>query len=170
MYRLHASVGINGRNEHDDVLVVQTLLNKNGHIVESIGRVPEDGNLDEATRRAILAFQRDVVRLSSPDGRVDPNGRTFRILTGDAPHGATVAFVQLPGNAADYYCFANQDRQWGTPSSIQSIRKLAAALFPNGITIGIGEISFVNGGRMPPHSSPWLRAICRAICRRGPCS
>lgn len=153
MYRLHASVGIGGCNEHDDVLVVQTLLNKNAHIVESLGRVPEDGNLDETTRRAILAFQRDVVRLASPDGRVDPRGRTFRILTGDAPHGATVAFVQLPGNAADYYCYANQDRRWGTPSTIQSVRNLAAALFRNGIVIGIGELSFANGGRMPPHAS-----------------
>lgn len=153
MYRLHASVGNNGRNEHDDVLVVQKLLNKNAHIVESIGRVPEDGTLDETTRRAILAFQRDIVRLSSPDGRVDPNGRTFRVLTGDAPHGATVAFVQLPANAADYYCYASRDRQWGTPSTIQSIRNLAAALFREGIVIGIGEISFANGGQMPPHNS-----------------
>jgi murein endopeptidase len=135
------------------VLVVQTLLNKNAHIVESIGRVPQDGNLDESTTRAILAFQRDVVRLASPDGRVDPNGRTFRILTGDAPHGATVAFVQLPGNAADYYCYANHDRQWGTPATIQSARNLAAAMFRQGIVVGFGEISFANGGRMPPHKS-----------------
>src|SRR4029078_11941475 len=98
MYRLSASVGQNGGNKHDDVLVVQGLLNKNAHIVESIGRVPEDGNFDASTARATVAFQHDIVRISPPDGRVDPNGRTFRILTGDLPHGATVAFVQLPGS------------------------------------------------------------------------
>ncbi len=83
MYRIQSSVGRGGRNVHDDVLVVQILLNKNAHLVDTIGRVPEDGNLDEATQRGILAFQRDIVRLSSADGRVDPSGRTFRILTGD---------------------------------------------------------------------------------------
>lgn len=152
MYRLQASVGQGGKNNHDDVLTVQVLLNKNAHIVE-IGRVPEDGNLDEVTARAILTFQRDILRSASPDGRVDPNGRTFRALTGDAPHAATSAFVQLPNNAVDYYNYANQDKQWGTPSTIQSIRTLAAAMLGQGIMIGIGEISFANGGRMPPHTS-----------------
>lgn len=153
MYRIQGSVGRAGRNVHDDVLTVQILLNKNAHLVDTIGRVPEDGNLDEATQRSILAFQRDIVRLSSPDGRIDPSGRTFRILTGDAPHGATIAFVQLGANATDYYCYAARDRQWGTPATIQSIRTLAANLFRVGIVIGVGEISFANGGRMPPHAS-----------------
>lgn len=153
MYRLNGSVGQGGRNNHDDVLIVQTLLNKNAHIVESIGRVPEDGNLDDATKRAIVAFQRDVVRSASPDGRVDPNGRTFRVLTGDAPHGATVAFVQLTPDGQGYYLYSNQDRCWGTPSTVLSIRNLAAALVRAGIVIGVGDMSFAQGGRMPPHGS-----------------
>lgn len=153
MYRLNGSVGQGGRNNHDDVLVVQMLLNKNAHIVESIGRVPEDGNLDENTQRAIIAFQRDVVRSSSPDGRVDPNGRTFRTLTGDTPHGANIAFVQLTADGSGYYLYSNIDRCWGTPSAIQSIRNLAAALIRSGIEIGVGDISFQQGGRMSPHDS-----------------
>jgi len=153
MYRIGASVGKNGVNNHDDVLVVQTLLNKTSHVLESIGRVPEDGNLDESTQRAIIAFQHDLVRIASPDGRVDPHGRTFRILTGDSPHGATVAFVQLPGTGQGYYLYSNQDKQWGTPSAIQSIRNLAENLRNAEITIGIGDISFANGARMPPHAS-----------------
>src|SRR5688572_3020286 len=108
MYRLSASVGQNGVNKHDDVLVVQILLNKSSHIVESIGKVPEDGNLDANTQRAIIAFQHDIVRIASPDGRVDPNGRTFRTLTGDTPHGATVAFVQLPGTGSGYYIYSSR--------------------------------------------------------------
>jgi peptidoglycan hydrolase-like protein with peptidoglycan-binding domain len=153
MYRLSASVGQNGVNKHDDVLIVQGLLNKNAHIVESIGRVPEDGNFDPSTGRAIIAFQHDVVRIASPDGRVDPNGRTYRILTGDVPHGATVAFVQLPGSGNGYYLYSNQDKQWGTPSTIQSIQTVAESLLAAGITIGVGDISYANGGRMPPHAS-----------------
>lgn len=153
MYRLSGSVGQDGINKHDDVLVVQALLNKNAHIVESIGRVPEDGNLDANTQRAILAFQHDVVRIATPDGRIDPNGRSFRTLTGDVPHGATVAFVQLPGSGPGYYLYSNQDKQWGTPAAIQSVRTLAESLSKAGITIGIGDISFANGGRMAPHES-----------------
>lgn len=153
MYRLNGSVGQGGRNNHDDVLTVQLLLNKNTHIVDSIGRVPEDGNINDATTRAIIAFQRDVVRLSSPDGRIDPNGRSFRVLTGDAPHGATVAFVQLTPDGSGYYLYSNQDRCWGTPAAIQSIRNLAAALVRSGIEIAVGDISFAQGGRMSPHGS-----------------
>ncbi len=153
MYRLNASVGRGGVNNHDDVLTVQQLLNKNAHIVETIGRVPEDGNLDEATQNAIIAFQRDLVRLPHPDGRVDPGGRTFRVLTGDSPHGATVAFVQLPETGEGYYLYAAMDRVWGTPSTIQSVRTLGTNLKKLGVTIGVGHISFANGARMPPHKS-----------------
>src|SRR5690348_1520718 len=97
MYRLTGSVGQGGRNTHDDVLLVQKQLNKNAHIAPSIGEVPETGIMDEATLRAIAAFQRSVVRLSAPDGRVDPHGRTWRMLLGDQPQSTNVAFVQLSG-------------------------------------------------------------------------
>lgn len=153
MYRLSASVGTGAVNNHDDVLIVQKLLNKNAHITDTIGRVPEDGNVDEATQRAIIAFQRDIVRLAHPDGRVDPGGRTFRTLTGDSPHGATVAFVQLPADGEGYYLYSDHDKCWGTPSTIQSIETLAANLKKAGVEIGVGHISFANGARMPPHKS-----------------
>lgn len=152
-YRLGASVGNGGVNNHDDVLIVQRLLNRNSHIVDTIGRVPEDGNVDERTRSAIVAFQRDVVRLAQQDGRVDPGGRTFRVLTGDSPHGATSAFVQLPGDGEGYYSYSSRDRQWGTPRTIQSIVTVAARLSRAGIEIGVGNLSFANGARMPPHTS-----------------
>lgn len=153
MYRLSGSVGQSGRNAHDDVLLVQKQLNKNAHIVAEIGRVPEDGTLDERTQRAITAFQRRIVRLSSPDGRIDPHGRTWRVLLGDQPHAATVAFVQLSGETDGFYLYENPDRVWGTPATIRSLRTLAAAVKPLGLEIGVGDISFANGGRMPPHGS-----------------
>jgi len=78
MYRIGASVGKDGSTTMMTSSSCRTLLNKSSHIIESIGKVPEDGNLDEGTQRAIIAFQHDIVRIASPDGRVDPNGRTFR--------------------------------------------------------------------------------------------
>jgi murein endopeptidase len=51
-------------------------------------------------------------------------------------------------------------RQWqrravprGTPTTLQSIRTLATALDATGIVIGVGDISFAQGGKMPPHGS-----------------
>jgi Penicillin-insensitive murein endopeptidase/Putative peptidoglycan binding domain len=154
MYRLSGSVGQGGRNGHDDVQLVQKLLNKNGHLVD-VGDVPEDGNLDDRTQAAIVAFQRRIVRLSAPDGRVDPRGRTWRILLGDQPHGATVELSQLTNTdtAGGFYTYENPDRMWGTDATLASIRKLAAGLITKGIVIGVGDISFAHGGRMPPHAS-----------------
>jgi len=153
MYRLTGSVGTDGRNAHDDVQQVQIQLNKNAHLVSEIGTVPEDGTLDEGTQRAIIAFQRTIMRLSAPDGRVDPHGRTWRLLLGDLPHAAPVVFSQLTAEDGSFYLYSNRDRGWGTPSTLQSIRTLGASLNATGIVIGVGDISFAQGGRMPPHGS-----------------
>lgn len=153
MYRITGSVGQGGRNAHDDVLLVQKLLNKNANIASSIGNVPETGIMDETTQRAIIAFQRSVVRLPSPDGRVDPHGRSFRMLLGEQPQSTNVSFVQLSGENGNFYLYEPQDRVWGTASTIQSIKNIAIQLKPHGFELGIGDISFQQGGRMAPHGS-----------------
>ncbi|HSN98923.1 MAG TPA: penicillin-insensitive murein endopeptidase [Candidatus Nanopelagicales bacterium] len=153
MYRLSGSVGQGGRNAHDDVQLVQKMLNKNAHLLPEIGRVPEDGNVDEATARAIVAFQRRIVRLSSPDGRVDPHGKTWKTLLGEQSHAATGAFVQLSAESENLYLYVPADRVWGTAKTIQSIRSLAVAVKPHGFEIAVGDISFAQGGKMPPHGS-----------------
>jgi hypothetical protein len=133
MYRLGGSVGQNGRNAYDDVLLVQKQLNKNAHIVPAIGQLAETGVMDEATVAAIIVFQRTVVRLSSPDGRIDPHGRTWRMLLGEQSQSTNVAFVQLTGENGNFYLYSAQDRVWGTPSAIQSIRTVANDLRPHGL-------------------------------------
>ena len=153
MYRLGGSVGQNGRNAYDDVLLVQKQLNKNAHIVPAIGQLAETGVMDEATLAAIVVFQRTVVRLSAPDGRIDPHGRTWRVLLGEQSQSTNVAFVQLTGENGNFYLYSPQDRVWGTPSAIQSIRTVANDLRPHGFEIGVGDISFQQGGRMSPHGS-----------------
>jgi len=69
------SVGKGGRNDPDDVELVQQLLADNGI---SPGQV--DGKVGPKTIAAIRKFQSRF--LSNPDGRVDPDGRTFRELLG----------------------------------------------------------------------------------------
>lgn len=73
---LSASVGRGGVNREADVKMVQQLLLARGF--SSLGRA--DGVCDDKTIDAIVAFQRGYLR--SPDGRVDPGGRTWRHLAG----------------------------------------------------------------------------------------
>ena len=72
---LSGSVGARGRNHREDVLRVQTLLKDHG-----FDPGPIDGLVGRKTIAAIRAFQRRFVR--RPDGRVDPQGRTWRELLG----------------------------------------------------------------------------------------
>ncbi len=75
------SVGAAGINRYDDVKVIQSLLLQNG-----VDPGPVDGRCGPRTVHAILNFQSHF--LSHPDGRVDPNGMTWRHLTnGTQSHG-----------------------------------------------------------------------------------
>lgn len=76
--RLGGSVGQGGANDRDDVALVQRLLAGRG-----IDPGPVDGLVGPRTIAAIRRFQADFLR--RPDGRVDPDGRTFRELVGAGP-------------------------------------------------------------------------------------
>ncbi len=63
----------------EDVLLVQQLLNR--HRPAPLSKIAEDGIQGNETIGAIEEFQRRVVKMNPPDGRVDPNGRTIRMLS-----------------------------------------------------------------------------------------
>jgi hypothetical protein len=153
--RITGSVGRGGRNAHDDVRTVQRLLRESAHLLPGLERVPLDGNLDDRTADAIVAFQKRIVNLPTPDGRVDPRGRTFRILQGEQPHGVTSALRPFKANEGGgvLYAYEPADRQWGTAATLDALVRIARALKGSGIAVGVGDISFSNGGRMPPHAS-----------------
>lgn len=79
-----SSVGRDGMNRPDDVIAVQNLLLARGY---RIGRA--DGICGDNTKAAIVTFQSGFLR--RPDGRVDPGGRTWRMLNarGEGPHQPT---------------------------------------------------------------------------------
>jgi hypothetical protein len=83
MLAIKGSVGRNGRNLPDDVMLVQALLNKN--TPPPLRPLALSGACDENTIATIIEFQRRVVRMPSPDGRVDPGGKTIQSLTGPKP-------------------------------------------------------------------------------------
>lgn len=96
MASIRSSVGRGGVNRSTDVVVVQQLLNANIRSIAPIARLDEDGLCGRLTIAAIEAFQRVVVRMARPDGRVDPGGNTLRRLNGEtAPSGLRVSFSML---------------------------------------------------------------------------
>jgi len=91
MSRIEKSVGQDGDNLEPDVRLVQQLLNRQD--LAPLAKLKEDGRNGPSTIEAIRHFQARCVGMSSPDGRVDPDGRTFRKLnvgsdergTGESP-------------------------------------------------------------------------------------
>jgi hypothetical protein len=78
---LKASVGSNGTNNKLDVTYIQKLLN--GHSFAKLNvnmQLLEDGICGKKTIATITKFQVEVVGIAKPDGRVDPGGRTIKIL------------------------------------------------------------------------------------------
>ncbi|MGI8638532.1 MAG: hypothetical protein ACR2MG_01045 [Pyrinomonadaceae bacterium] len=81
------SVGHNGINMHTDVIRIQHLLNLARQRLSTarisfrrFNRLVEDGIVGSLTIAAIKIFQHDIVGFPEPDGRVDPGGKTLRVL------------------------------------------------------------------------------------------
>jgi len=81
--RIFASVGRNAVNRRDDILTVQQLIND--HLPTPLRPLEVDGKCGPLTIGAIEEIQRRFLHMNPPDGRVDPNGATLRILTGAGP-------------------------------------------------------------------------------------
>lgn len=71
--QITASVGRNAPNWQPDVKFVQEALNKS----DPSSELRPDGIIGPKTISLIEEFQRKVVKISRPDGRIDPNGKTF---------------------------------------------------------------------------------------------
>ncbi len=87
---LNGSVGKGGDNLPEDVEMVRGLLAEHGLFDLDIGT-------------AVEQFQRSALGMESPDGRVDPGGRTWRALTGSpgAPVEPTLHGLPLEEPAAE---------------------------------------------------------------------
>ncbi|MBE9129619.1 MULTISPECIES: hypothetical protein [unclassified Coleofasciculus] len=88
--KLEGSVGRGGKNKTTDVVTIQQRLSGLGFLTndasaaerptsETKESIPEDSL--SATIAAIEHYQSEVVKLSSPDGRVDPGGKTLKALS-----------------------------------------------------------------------------------------
>ncbi len=82
---IEQSVGEGGANEREDAIVVQVLLNLNRPPPLPVVHV--DGGVGPQTRAAIREFQSRVMGMATPDGRIDPGGRTLAALRQGIPAG-----------------------------------------------------------------------------------
>ncbi len=84
MDRISASVGRGGINQASDVTLIQQLLN-NFPVPGEATPLKVDGVAGENTYKRIEAFQGKVMTMARPDGRIDPDGKTFQRLAGLQP-------------------------------------------------------------------------------------
>jgi hypothetical protein len=81
---IRSSVGSGGVNQFADVKLVQQLLNGQKVPAYTYGPIAVDGLIGPQTIGAITHYQKVVVRLPLPDGRVDPGGPTIATLERNA--------------------------------------------------------------------------------------
>jgi len=78
--KIRRSVGKDGHNTIEDVVVIQDLINQCMGLLIPLAPPPMTGNCDFLTINAIQEFQTRIVRMNPADGRVDPGGQTFIAL------------------------------------------------------------------------------------------
>lgn len=84
MATIAQAVGNQGVNADADVRTVQALLNAQAAAL-GITPLAVDGKPSAALTDAITRFQTRVLKATSADGRIDPGGRTWRVLSGAEP-------------------------------------------------------------------------------------
>ncbi|ETX04127.1 MAG: peptidoglycan-binding protein [Candidatus Entotheonella gemina] len=107
MSTIKGSVGKGGQNNPLDVEIIQKLLNRNIGLLSPLRLLKVDRRVGPQTINAIEVFQRRVVGMQRPDGRVDPNGKTIRKLAAQAQP----ALEQWTGDS----------RKWSEEKKLQSL-------------------------------------------------
>jgi peptidoglycan hydrolase-like protein with peptidoglycan-binding domain len=77
---IRASVGKNGKNDKNDVFIIQEVLNLYSQDYPMIPELDVDGKAGARTEESIYAFQKFVLKLRLPDAKIDKGGKTERIM------------------------------------------------------------------------------------------
>ena len=129
---LNASVGTtSAKNNTRDVKITQALLNvylrgKNKTPLKITGKINKEIN------HTILAFQKDHIKMSKPDGRIDRGGRTFRALIHNLKNSFTTQAIVPPT-----YGIVTWESE-GHEGGLYHSRKLHVPSAWSGLTIGRG--------------------------------
>lgn len=146
-----ASVGAAGRNRRADVEIVQHLLIQNG-----MNPGPVDGICGLRTTRAILDFQAGF--LARPDGRVDPNGTTWRHLAGTARPGTSTQRPAQPAAAPASSITPAQNLIARVPRPLrESINHSLTPVSPSYMVQQLGQPRESYSSSCQPMTNPTLR-------------
>ncbi len=151
---IRASVGAGGVNLSADVRLVQQLLNHQKPQAYTYGPIAVDGKVGPQTIGAITQYQSAVVRLSRPDGRVDPGGQTIQALVRNSGRRPGQAPQPAPGTPPPAGSFTLTVRHGGKVPSADG-----AAMFESTLTLA-GPISGTFRGSIYPddmHTYGWLK-------------
>ena len=78
------SVGLGAKNQYNDLAFIQELLNLYAAKDRRIPKLTVDGKFGKITKTAIYNFQFFIVKLKTPDSKIDPNGRCEKTLISKA--------------------------------------------------------------------------------------
>jgi hypothetical protein len=147
-YAIKASVGLGGKNNPEDVEIVQELLIENDLLPEQ----PVSYDLLRILQ-AIERFQSGF--MLHADGKVDPHGTTFERLQG-------LGLEEMPaGGGPGWYRYETGDlnksriMHFGTANTVQAVREVAhsVACGMPGWVIGIGDLSSAMGTNLGRHQT-----------------
>ena len=114
---ISSSVGKDGVNMRRDVMFVQQLINS--HLPIPLRPLKVDGTCGPFTIAAIEEIQRRNLHMDPADGKVDPNGATFRFLMGEGvPAPKKPAAASGPFPAAVIAGAQASEKTWKIPAAI----------------------------------------------------
>jgi hypothetical protein len=146
------AVGRGGANLPADVRKIQELLNE--HTAIPMRPLVPDGACGPATITAIEEFQRRVMRMAAPDGKVDPQGATMAALSPVALERAPEVLVPYREGHGLYVKRSGSDSLFGTPKTLASLETLARKVAEGlGANLGLVDLSYERGGVHPDHKS-----------------
>ncbi|WP_299597999.1 peptidoglycan-binding domain-containing protein [uncultured Microbulbifer sp.] len=123
-------VGVSGTNDVRDVRLVQMYLNSFAGSFAPLALLDEDGLIGTKTIAAIKHFQRNAVGMRYPDGRVDPEGKTFRYLT--------MYFSEVEQNAVEQVLVGASPKNQPEPVSNETVNAKAGL---NNLIVSYGDIA-----------------------------
>lgn len=144
------SVGQGGVNRRQDVITVQELINANLGKLTPLAPLKVDGLNGKKTIGAIEEFQRRVVRMRQPDGRVDPRGKTLQLLNQGAPVGNKPA---APAPAAGGKTFTVTFKHGNKTPSWTSANGGTNALYESTVTVSGPKTGTFRGSIYPDDMS-----------------
>lgn len=111
---INQSVGHAGVNQSRDVQVMQAQLN--AQMPSVLTKLVVDGKSGPVTIAAIRSFQKLVVGLRNPDGRIDPSGKTLIALNDPASEAKWVR-----GAVVDNSKWGGDSARWTQEKKLQSL-------------------------------------------------